>query len=662
MPGSPNPTSSAQDAHSVPKSKPTPLGILDSPLEQVNSETSMQYTSKIVTLYQQLFTKDNLNVEKGFWVEFFLLPANKIELQKILRASAPLYKHSEAVQLVVAQSISILETSHAGSKKKPVKNENNELSRVSEKIEVRNALIVLEVVFTEALYQIKDHDQLIQTLVGIQDSDKKFDDLITSILMLIQHGSLEEVSPAVLFILNVARASAGTTFCSIFTSRNFFAALIRVIGSFAFNRQVSANALAAIGILSAINKYDEDNPCIYQQRISDFIDDGLMANIIILSQHELKAYISVFGESSTPSSEETKSPFGWLASIIGDKQNKPENSPLNSMYKDYNWPLMLPIYDFVCHNSVFAQLFVASPALISLIEATSLAMVLSRKTKNVNKFLKMRSHIWLGVLTLRHLIETTPQQLINTDLKSQITVRIQASKFHTGVDRSLRLPMEGIFDLVQCGLRSVGLKRSSSSSNARLTASPGTARSTTNTTSGNLDVDWKLLEQLFITVYQAFVYFENSKYILEYGWTQMFQTMCSFIKHWVVEPIDSRAEHALGLCTNLLAGIVLRRDLLPEEEWSFLFFKLVRNPKLFELTQERFPALKASSQTAFKVITSMTMQYNTDTDNPDLSAILKQAVFVAGGDPNILIGEKMLPFSEQKSDSELRRIIKLEVR
>lgn len=701
---------------------------VNSPLKQTNTGPIV-YEAKIVQLYERLFD-ETVRKPPGFWVELFILPVDAEALVKTLEVRNPLSDYSLCVRLLVQQAVSYLKLSayartHSKAKQPGVTG--------SDAIIVENTLQTLQIVFTEAVEQLKSSDLLVQTLTSDTHGDTLFNELGVTLLMLLQHGDLRDATAATKFVRIISQSASGTRIVVMLTSKNFFAPLIRVLGAFP-HKPVALDALIAIGILTAVNRFEFDAAPVYQQRIGDFVDETLMMGIVAQFQHELRAYVLIESTlyPSQPENTWMNRSLGWFASLVNkdDKQNTKVEKTTDIKKADFTWPIMLPLYEFVAHNSIFAQLFASSPAMGKLIEVSALAAVFVRRSRSKKRRSLLKAHIWLGTLTLRRLVETCPLQLVDEGLRMQI--RVLGSK--NSNDTSRRLFVEGIFDFVQSALRNLGVDRSNirrqsspnptnslSTPSSSVPSSPGPSTKSINSVSvpeeedvpaspvntslkssdhpafvppsplasmklpsrqSSVDMssglaspfvfpppvqnpqvdplDWKLLHQLVVLVYQVCSTLSETKHILQYAWSSLFQTFFSLLKHWSNLPPAYECKPVIELMLTVITGMSLRRDLLPEEEWRETFFMLVRSKNILIDLNKVYPALKTSIQE--QVINVMTGQYDTNKVSPDFGAIMRHAALSAHGDPGASVSEKQLPYSEIGPDSSLRSVVQTELR
>jgi len=527
---------------------------MESPLKQVNSEP-LAHQPKVVTLYNRLFEPGH---SPGYWVEFFLLKANPDELARVLRADPQRFvTQPETVHTLVRAAVANL-----GADLPPDI--------------VGNALQVLSTVVgvTLDLHAAGSFPgvSVIQTLTGIENASAVFDDLTSKVLALLYAANRQLVGETTAFVLHVARKLWGTQISALFSTKNFFAALIAII-----DRQIddsaAVNALLCIGALTALNIYDDDGASVYKQRLNDYVDEAVMTKILALAQHEL---------IPTGQPAPDQSVFSWVSSWF----DRPAQAPQEQQAAEKP-SVVLPLFLFTVHNSVFSSQFAASPALPALISSS-----VGRPP----------SHEWLALLTMRTLVDSDFNEL--TDPKLQAIIRLYTPKLV--LDTSRRVPLAGILDFAAVILGSAA----------------------------DADADIALIGQAADLVYQVCAQMVATTTIWTYNWTQLWRKVLKAVKALVRGPEPAVISRLL----TVLVGMALRRDLLEEEDWRALLFVVVQNKKLFEDVAAKFPAL--ASQPALTAARNMTAQYELSPEQPDFVLIQRQ-----GGLAGRVIGEKLRPFS-----------------
>lgn len=565
----------------------------ESPLQQVNVETAPHYKLKVDTLYELLFNKEPHDA--GYWIEFFLLPVNKQRLSKVIRAAAPLDKHEETVQTLVMAAIANLEP------------------HLSHRIIV-NALGIIEVVFGEALDLSAGTPtaSVVHVLVGIDRASRVFDDLTSGLLRFLNHKSPEAVNAAIGAVLVIARSSWGTQLNTLFASKNFFAASVFLIDKYV-DHDIALRAFSAIGVLTSLDVYDvyDNGSSIYLQRINDYVDEAVMAKIIALVQRSFSENNKASVTSRADGNQKLSS---WFSSWFSSTPEPTDGGAEANLYENNAELISLSLHFFILHNSMFAQGFASSPALITLI-VNSVTVF-----ENSMKSVKCYDQTWLILLVLRHLMETEFDVLV--DNTQAVPIRLEASKL--ALDSSRRVPLAGILDLLQVGLRAVGSHKK-----------PNT----------------NLLEQLARLMKLACKNIVQSKNSWKYHWPQLWKANLSLIKHLSAKSVSPSAVIEL---LNSLVGLASHRDILDEEDWTFLVYNIVQHANLLNQVTEAFPELAMSP--CVVAAKAMVAQYEISKDHPDLAMVVKQGLLAAG------FGNAMLEDAQRShnaaTDAITRKVVK----
>lgn len=565
---SPNPMDSRRETASPRKAhKGAPSSMPKSPLQQVNVESAPHFKLKVESLYERLFNEKSHDA--GYWIEFFLLPLNKQHLSKVLRAAAPLNKHEETVQTLVMAAVANLEP------------------RFSTSI-IINALGVLEVVFREALDLSADTPttSVVHVLVGIDRASKVFDELTSKLLVFLNHKSPNVVHAAIGTVLGIARSSWGTQLNTLFATKNFFASCIALIDTYV-DRDIALQAFSAIGVLTALDVYDvyDNGSSIYLQRINDYVDEAVMVKIIALAQRSL-SHTKISTVASTTAENQRLS--SWFTNWFSKSAERIDVCNEKDPYENVPELNYLSLHFFILHNSMFAQGFASSPALITLITSSVTEFESSKKSG------KSFDQSWLNLLILRHLLDNEFDILVEN--ARAVPIRIEASKLASNT--SQRVPLAGILDLLQVGLRSFGCQKK-----------PNTV----------------LLEQLARVLKLACRNIVNSKIYWKYYWPQLWKTSLGLIKHLSVKSVSSSAVSEL---LNSLVGLASHRDIIDEENWTFLVYSILQNADLITQITEAFPELTTSP--CVVAAKAMIAQYELSKNHPDLVMIVKQGILAAG--------------------------------
>lgn len=614
--------------------------VLDSPLKQVNlSETQEPQAKpklKVVSLYESLFTNNEPH-QPGFWVEFFLLPVNVGELERVLNEAQPLSNHTETVQTVFFGAVANL--SQANGKELP-------------KDIIKNALLILQEVFKavlqpNALNNNSDANATnntnssngnsskskskgkskkgkakrsaiappqqtpLQTLVGLEKAHTVLDELTSSVLNLLRHTSNPDVvTYAADFMFNTAPILQGTQLSGLYTTKNFFAALLNVVNVLT-NREVAYTAIKTIGILTALNVYDDDGVPVYQQRISDYVDEAVMIKMIALFQR-------AFSKGPAQQTQNTWS-SGLLSWFKGATSG--EDSSVSSSDEG---PYLLPLFFFVLHNPIFCSLFVSSPTFISVMEY--FAPQLSHLAKSHHQ----HADSWIAIALLKQVVDNDFQKLV--DESQSAIIRIDAPKL--ALDLSRRTPLAGILDLAQVGLRAgaASIKHYRDPKHAQNKNSVPPSPGKVSLSDGHKPhTDWELLDQFAGLLYQACAHLVQTKTMWQnYNWTGLFKFILGLVKY-ILNNIENTGSNIvtpiLTKLVNVLVGVTLSRDLLDEEDWTYMLYTVVKMPQLFaDLAKvpslDQLPAIAAAR--------AMTAQYDLDREKPDLAVVVKQGSYAAG--------------------------------
>lgn len=608
---------------------------LDSPLKQVNLSDTQESLAKpklkVVSLYESLFTNEEPH-PPGFWVEFFLLPVNVGELERVLNKAHPLSNHTETVQTVVFGAVANI--GQANGKDLPIDI-------------IKNALLILQTILKAVLKPDVANESAsgtssganlnnggtakpkgkskkgkskrsamappqqtpLQTLVGLEKAHAVLDELTSSVLNLLRRTSNPDVVTfAVDFMFHTAPILQGTQLSGLYTTKNFFAALLNVVNSLS-NREVAYTAIKTIGILTALNVYDDDGVPVYQQRISDYVDEAVMIKMIALFQRAFAKDPVLQNQSSWSSGL-----FSW---IKGTTQ-------ADSISSSDEGPYLLPLFFFVLHNPIFCSLFASSPTFVSVME------YFAPQLSNLGRSQLQHANSWIAVVLLKQVVDNEFPKLVD---ESQCSIiRIDAPKM--GLDLSRRTPLAGILDLAQVGLRtgaaSIKYYRDPNTPQLKNTVPSSPGKASSNNKHKPL-ADWELLDQFAVLLYQACAHLVQTRTLWQnYNWTGLFKFLLGLVKY-ILNNIENTGSDIvtpiLSKLINVLVGITLSRDLLDEEDWTYMLYTVVKMPQLFaDLAKvpsiDQLPAIAAAR--------AMTAQYDLDKNKPDLATIVKQGNYAAG--------------------------------
>lgn len=392
----------------------------------------------------------------------------------------------------------------------------------------------MQVVFSKKF--LSPSSDLIAIFAGLESIDQVFFDLLDHLSAIIKLKPFRDGSNSALTLsvqvnsIRAATITAGgayqTSLASYFTNRDIFGSIMSFIDMDGTEEYVG-DAFSLIGILASYDKLEALNP--YRTRLADFVDHHGMLKSVNASGHVWQVcydrYISYISDFQGPiRSDQVNiglSAYYSLTYWIGGKKGSPPDSN-NAFSKGLDdlpleiISLTLATYEFINANKVYAKLLLECPAssdtkgfASSNAPFVNFLSLCTYLFQNQHRATRAALYARLNLLILRLLVEaplssTVTSLLLAEELRTNgISVcRQRAPNLPVVTSSNGRLLIEGLLDSLQCAIRY-------------------------NTKRG-LDVEMYTLA--FTVLFQTIHLLRQSKFGLDYHWSELWKSIMSLIK------------------------------------------------------------------------------------------------------------------------------------